>query len=129
MGYSLHCRIRDGKPVFRMWSSYSDVYITREMTEPQARKYILKQDLQRAREHYDLYIDRYIADAMKSGDAANPGHKQRKLTGAWEETQEEYRERLDKLKAQGIDIDADDFDDRRDCDKAEDEAEDGDDEP
>lgn len=35
MGYQIHCRKRRGKEVYRLFSSYSDIYLTPELSEKQ----------------------------------------------------------------------------------------------
>lgn len=68
MGYGVHCRRRDGKLVYRIWTTFSDRYITGEITKEQARGWLLNELLARAEENFVKYdFPRTVQEAESRG--------------------------------------------------------------
>ncbi len=85
MGYGVHCRRRDGKLVYRIWTSFSDRYITGEITKQEAHDWLLKELLERTEENFEKYdFPRSIENAESTGTSSMIGERPG-LDAPWKE--------------------------------------------
>jgi DNA-binding NarL/FixJ family response regulator len=92
-GYVLHAR-QDPKRnelVFRAWSTGSDSYISKEMSEPEMREWILKVAICDVIERHFRQIDESIERTIKNGTSSLLGGDSRPLSSPWKKSVDERR--------------------------------------
>lgn len=84
MALIIHCRLKDGKSVFRVWSSTSDQYVTEELTEEGVRQELLQEEVRRTIESFFTENPKEINRAKETGTSSRleDAHD---LNGPWEE--------------------------------------------
>lgn len=87
MGYAIHCRVRDNKKVYRIWSTFTDKYITAENENlEQLRRWLRKDALQTAAQAFDQNWPFRVECAETRGTSGLGTHE---LTGPWEKNIDE----------------------------------------
>jgi hypothetical protein len=83
MGILIHAQKTDGEILFRLWSTETDSYVTKEITENELRRELLIRALIEAVNTYFLGIDERIQRTSKKGTSSQ--EDTRDLNSPWDE--------------------------------------------
>ncbi len=83
MAQEVHCRIRKDKPVFRIWSTVTDSYITNELNEWQLREKLCFEAIRLATEQFERDFPLRVERAKSNGTSSLVSDNQ-DLNGPWE---------------------------------------------
>jgi hypothetical protein len=88
VGLEIHCRQKEGKTVFRLWSTISDQYVTEDLTEEEVDRTIIQNEVSETIERCFRENPERINRAKKKGTSSMVDNAQG-LNGPWEEERQE----------------------------------------